>query len=173
MCARVSSLVLAGLLLLAGAACGGDDERFAIYHLELALGPPRAEGELHCGPPRTCPGVVTQPSPREVRYAVTGGPGLDADDIARDTARSFGRAVVVELTSDGREAFGRLTREVARYGARDQAWHHLAIVVGDEVIAFPEVDFDAYPNGIADAPSLQITAVSEADARDLAERLRG
>ena len=168
-------MVLAALVVLAACGCGGgaDDESFALYHLELALGPPRAEGELHCGPPRTCPGVVTQPAPREVRYEVLAPPGVDDDGIDRATARALGDTVVVELTPPGREAFARLTREIARYGGRDQAWHHLAIVIGDEVIAFPEIDFDAYPNGLPDAPGVQFTAASEADARDLVRRLRG
>ncbi|MCA1481669.1 hypothetical protein, partial [Bradyrhizobium sp. NBAIM08] len=75
---RANRIVLGGLLLLAGAACddsGGDDdrggERFAIYHLETAIGPPGDEGELRCGPPRVaCPGVVMQPPPRVFRYEV-------------------------------------------------------------------------------------------------------
>ncbi|HEX4930454.1 MAG TPA: hypothetical protein VFV62_07060, partial [Gaiellaceae bacterium] len=61
-------VVLAGLLLLACLGCGGrdqDGERFAIYHLETAIGAPGDEGELRCGPPRVaCPGVVEQPPPR-------------------------------------------------------------------------------------------------------------
>ena len=172
--ARASTLLLGGLLILAGFACGGNDggESFELYHLETALGPPGVEGELRCGPPRACPGVVTQPAPREVRYEVLGPPGLADDGIDRASARTLGPAVSIALTAEGRAAFARLTREVARYGARDQAWHHLAVVVGDEVVDFPEVDFDAYPNGIPDAPGLQIAALSVADARDLAERLR-
>ena len=173
--ARASTLLLGGLLALAGFACGGDDrgESFELYHLETALGPPGAEGELRCGPPRACPGIVMQPAPREVRYEVLGPPGLADDGIDRTSARTLGQAVSITLTAAGRAAFARLTREVARYGDRDQAWHHLAVVVGDEVVGFPEIDFDAYPNGIADAPGLQIAALSEADARDLVERLRG
>ena len=168
-------MLLAAVVVLAACGCGGggDGERFAVYHLETALGPPRADGELRCGPPRTCPGVVIQPAPREVRYEVLGPPALDDDAIDRATARSAGAAVAVELTRVGRTAFARLTREVARYGARDQAWHHLAIVVGDELVAFPEIDFDADPNGIADARSLRIAVVGEQDARALAGRLRG
>ena len=39
--------------------------------------------------------------------------------------------------------------------------------------AFPEVDFDAYPDGIPDAPGLQLAASSDAHARELVRRLRG
>ena len=178
---RASSLVLGGLLLLAGAACGGDDrgERFELYHLETAIGPPGADGELRCGPPRlACPGVLKQPPPRVYRYDVRAAPAVTGDDIDRDSVRrgtdsATGAPVLtLALTSDGRRAFARLTKEVARTGGRDQGWHHVAMVVGDEIVAFPEIDFDVYPDGIPDAPGIQIVAASEADARDLVERLR-
>jgi hypothetical protein len=168
-------VLLAAVLLTAVLGCGGgaEGESIAVYHLELALGPPGEEGELRCGPPRSCPGVVPQPSPREVRYEVLAAPGVDGDDVDRTTARSAGTAVSVALTEAGREAFARLTREVARYGGRDQGWHHLAVVVGDEIVAFPEIDFDAYPDGIPDAPGIEITAVDPDDAAELAGRIAG
>ena len=52
-------------------------------------------------------------------------------------------------------------------------WHHVAVVVGDEIVAFPEIDYDDYPDGLKDAPGIQIVAVSDADARELVRRLRG
>jgi hypothetical protein len=166
---------LAAVVVLAALGCGGgpEAERFAVYHLEAAVGPPGLEGDLRCGPPRTCPGVVAQPAPREVRYRVLAPPVVGADAIVRATAAEVGSTVSVAFTPEGTAAFARLTRDVARHGGRDQGWHHLAIVVGDELVAFPEVDFDAYPDGIAGAPGLSISAVDAADARDLAERLRG
>ena len=81
--------------------------------------------------------------------------------------------MTVALTSAGRRAFARLTKEVARTGGRDQGWHHVAVVVGDEIVAFPEIDFDVYPDGIPNAPAIQFPAASAADAGDLVERLRG
>jgi len=175
--------VLAGLLLLLCLGCGGDDrggEQFRIYHLETAIGGPGDDGELRCGPPRAaCPGVVVQPPPRVFRYAVREAPALTGEDIERSTARQGTDAatgtpfVVVDLTIEGSEAFARLTKEAARVGGRDQGWHHVAVVVGDEIVAFPEVDFDAYPDGFPDAPGIQIVASSHADARDLVTRLRG
>ena len=171
-------MVLAGLLLLACLGCGDggeDGERFEVYHLELAIGPPGDDdGELRCGPPRiACPGVVEQPPPRMFRYATRQDPALTGDDILRDTARAAGPAVTVELTAAGRVAFARVTRRAARLGGRDQGWHHVAIVVGDEIVAFPQIDFDEYPDGIADASSLSIRAVDPEDARRLVRRIRG
>jgi hypothetical protein len=81
--------------------------------------------------------------------------------------------VVVNLTAEGTRAFARVTKEAARIGGRDQGWHHVAVVVGDEIVAFPEVDYDDFPNGLPDAPGIQIVAASDADARDLVRRLRG
>ena len=176
-------MVLGGLLLLLCLGCGGDApdaDRFAVYHLESAIGAPGDAGELRCGPPRTvCPGVVSQPPPRTFRYRTRAAPALVDDDVVRSSARratdpaTGTPLVVLDLTTHGRDAFARLTKEAARVGGRDLTWHHVAFVVGDEIVAFPPIDFDVYPDGIAAAPSLRIAAVSDADARDLVERLRG
>ena len=173
--ARARGLVLGGLLLLAAAACGGEGgQGFALYHLELAIGPPGANGELHCGPPRpVCPGVITQPPPGEVHYELRAAPAVGEDGIDRAGVRAHGSTVAIPLTAAGTAAFARLTREVARYGARDQGWHHVAVVIGDEIVAFPEIDFDKYPNGLPNARSLQLSVSSVEDARELAERLGG
>ena len=77
------------------------------------------------------------------------------------------------MTAAGREAYARLTKEAARVGGRDQAWHHVAVVVGDEIVAFPEVDYDDHPDGIVAARRIEVVAASDADARDLVRRLRG
>ena len=58
-------------------------------------------------------------------------------------------------------------------GGRDLGWHHVAVVVGDEIVAFPEIDYDDYPDGLPHAPAIHIVAASDADARDLIRRLRG
>jgi preprotein translocase subunit SecD len=177
-------VVLAGLLLALCAGCGGDGdgdvEPFAVYHLETSIGRPKSEGELRCGPPRpVCPGIVEQPAPRLARYAVLREPALTGDDIDRASVRrtidaeTGAPVVVVDLTAEGTRAFARVTKEAARMGGRDLGWHHVAVVVGDEIVAFPEVDYDDYPDGFPDAPAIQIVAASDADARDLIERLRG
>ena len=176
-------MVAVGLLLLLCAACGGNEdggEEFRVYHLEAAIGPPAADGELRCGPPRVaCPGVVEQPVQGAVRYDVRADPAVTSDGIERATVRratdpATGSALVlVELTAEGRGDFARVTKRAARVGGRDQAWHHVAVVVGDEIVAFPEIDYDAYPDGFPDAPAIQIVAASEADARELVRRLRG
>jgi preprotein translocase subunit SecD len=174
-------VVLSGLLIVLSLGCGGDDrggERFEIYDLETAIGPPGDEGELQCGPPSlACPGVVKQPPQRAFRYAVRAMPAVTGDDIDRSTVRQGvdpdGEPIVfVGLTAEGRRAFAKLTREVARLGARDQGWHHIAVVVRDEIVAFPQIDYDTYPNGITNAPGIQLTMATIADARDLVRRLR-
>jgi hypothetical protein len=179
---RNMRLVLAGLLLLC-LGCGGrdqDGERFAIYHLETAIGRPGNEGELRCGPPRiVCPGVVAQPPPHAFRYVARAAPALTGDDIVRSTVRrstdpeTGAPLVVVDFTAEGSRAFARVTKDAARIGGRDQGWHHVAIVVGDEIVAFPEVDYDSYPDGFTHAPGIRMGAASDADADALVKRLRG
>ena len=176
-------VVAVGLLLLLCTACGGDEdggEEFRIYHLEAAIGPPAADGELRCGPPRiACPGIVEQPVRSLVRYEVRTAPAVTSDEIERATVRrasdpvTGAALVLVELTADGRADFAQVTKTAARVGGRDQAWHHVAVVVGDEIVAFPEIDYDAYPDGFPDAPAIRIVAAGEADARELVRRLRG
>ena len=164
------------VLLVIGACAVGDDEAesFALYHLETAIGPPGAEGDLQCGPPRpVCPGVITQPPPAVVHYELLAGPEVENDGIDRPGVRAAGSIVSIPFTPTGSEAFARLTLEVARYGARDQGWHHVAVVVGDEIVAFPEVDFDKYPNGLRHVPGIQIDAGTAEEARELVERLGG
>jgi len=173
---------LAGLLLLFCVGCGGDDrdsERFRIYPLETAIGPPAADGELRCGPPRVvCPGIVEQPPPRSFRYAVLADPAVTSDEIEPASARrstdpeTGEPLVVVELTVEGAVAFAQVTKEAARIGGRDQAWHHVAVVVEGEIVAFPQIDYDEFPDGIANAPSIQFIAASDADADRLVELLR-
>jgi hypothetical protein len=180
---RKVKVVLAGLLLLVCLGCGGRDSegaQFAVYHLESSIGRPGDDGELRCGPPRTvCPGVVQQPPPRVFRYPVTGEPALGEDAIERSAVRpttdpeTGASIVVIGLSSEGREAFARVTREAARVGGRDQMWHHVAVVVDKEIVAFPEIDYDDFPDGLPDAPVIKIVAASAADARDLVARLRG
>jgi hypothetical protein len=180
---RNMKVVLGGLLLLLCLGCGGDEpdaERFAIYHLETSIGRPGEDGELRCGPPRlVCPGVVPQPPPGTFKYRVRAAPALAGSDVVRSSARRATAPgtgvplVILDFTAEGRAAFARLTREAAHVGGRDQTWHHIAVVVGDEIVAFPQIDFDDHPDGIPDAPAIQIAAVDDADARDLVERLRG
>ena len=108
---RNMKVVLAGLLLRPLCRLRGGDsngEQFAIYHLETAIGRPKSEGELTCGPPRpVCPGVVEQPPPHLFRYAGAARPGADGRRHrpckcpARDRLRDWRTTVVVNLTAEG------------------------------------------------------------------------
>lgn len=157
--------------------CGGErdaGEAFAIYHLESAIGRPGIKGDLRCGPPRpVCPGVVRQPPPRTFHYAILQKPALTEEGVVRASVRSAGATVIVPFTASGSRAFAALTKTAARIGGRDQVWHHVAVVVGDEIVAFPEVDFDRYPDGLVAAPSIRVVAANAAEADDLVRRLRG
>ncbi len=100
--------------------------------------------------------------------------GIDPASARRSTDPETGDPlVIVDFTADGAAAFSQVTKEAARTGGRDQAWHHVAVIVGDEIVAFPQVDYDAFPDGIASAPSIHIVAASGADADRIVGLLRG
>jgi len=123
--------------------------------------------------------VVEQPPPGVYRYAVREEAAVTSEHVDRSTVRRAADSatgaplVIVDLTAEGRVAFARVTRRAARIGGRDQGWHHVAVVVGDEIVAFPEIDYDDFPDGFPDTPAIHIQAASDADARDLVQRLRG
>jgi SecD/SecF fusion protein len=101
-------------------------------------------------------------NPRAVADAVTGDP-----------------VVAFDFTERGRRAFKRLTRRLARRGAKAAAgqpspepfFQRFAIVVDDRVVSLATIDFVASPTGI-DAPRAQIAGTGSRDAnRKLAKSL--
>ena len=174
---RVVPLLVAVALL--GAACGGDDEEpegseglaFAVY-ADNVIGDRADEGSLRCGRPRAlCPPNLLQPT-GSYTYEPSGGPALGPDDTAGASVEGSGAtwAVTIELTGAGAQKFQRLTARLAQEGKRDERLRHAAVVVGDEVVAYTEVDYEAYPQGIQ-TTSLELFAIDEADARRIAERV--
>jgi len=173
-------LILAALLALAGAGCGGDgapeDEgvRFAVYASEEQIGDRVDEGSLRCGPPRAlCPPALINPT-GTYRYEPQGEPALDAAAVAeaRVGEREEGASVVVDLTVEGARAFSELTKRLADEGREAGRNRHAAIVVGDEIVALAAVDYEQYPQGIQ-TTNLQFFAADEADARAIVTRING
>jgi preprotein translocase subunit SecD len=170
-------LVLAVAVALVGAGCGGDDARddtgvaFAVY-ADDAVGDRVDDGSLRCGTPRAvCPPNLRNPT-GSYTYEPTGEPALGPDDTAGAKAEGGGSSwsVTIELTGAGAEQFTRLTQRLAQEGAEAQRLRHAAVVVGEEIVAFAEVDYELYPQGIQ-TTSLELFAVDEADAKRIADRV--
>ncbi len=84
-------------------------------------------------------------------------------------------------SSHGQVAFERLTREIAQRGMNAQlpgvpkarALQHFAVVLDEQVISAPSIDYTQYPEGIDAAHGSQITgSFTLASARKLADELR-
>ncbi|HWH04816.1 MAG TPA: hypothetical protein VNT23_00100 [Gaiellaceae bacterium] len=163
----------AAALLIAG--CGGEDEpeargpAFAVYADDVVGG--RADdGSLRCGAPRAaCPPNLVQPT-GSYRYEPRGEPALGPEAVAeaRTTPSEGDWVVSIDLTADGARAFSELTQRLADEGKEAERPRHAAIVVDGEVVAYPEIDYVQYPQGIQ-TTSLQFFAIDEQDARDLVE----
>ena len=170
--------MLLGVLLLAG--CGGSDggASIALYHLEAHVRGPVADGEV------TCPSTVvvcpyTNAESMAHGYDLAGDPALTEDDFATERAQALldansGQpAVMLDLTADGAKKFEELTRELARTGHARTEVQHLAVVVGDELVSWPSLDYQLYPDGLDGENGVQIAVDTVADAQRLAREIRG
>jgi SecD/SecF fusion protein len=85
--------------------------------------------------------------------------------------------VTFAFTDRGREAFQEITRAIAQRG-RDNTFgaadpQHFAIVLDDELISAPSIDYIKYPDGIDGRPGAEISGSFTIDsAQDLAKILR-
>ena len=109
-------------------------------------------------------------------------PALSGTDIRhpeQDFDQQFGNEPVVrfEFTDRGREAFQEITRAIAQRG-RDNALmapdpQHFAIVLDDELVSAPSIDYVSYPDGIDGKRGAEISgSFTIASAQDLAEILK-
>ena len=122
-------------------------------------------------------------APEPDRYwVVQDNPALSGTDI-RDPEQHFdeqsGNEPIVrfEFTDRGREAFQEITRAIAQRG-RDNAFRapvpqHFAIVLDDELVSAPSIDYVEYPDGIDGRTGAAISGSFTIDsAQDLAEILK-
>jgi SecD/SecF fusion protein len=100
-----------------------------------------------------------------------------------DPGPGGGPIVTFEFTAGGAKAFAKLTRTLARRGARNagvtpgrsgaDANQHFAIVLDDRIVSIPYVDFRVNPNGIDGSTGSQIQGgFTILSARQLAGILR-
>ena len=105
--------------------------------------------------------------------------GTDIRDPEQNFDQQFGNKPIVrfKFTDRGREAFQEITRGIAQRG-RDNAFgapdpQHFAIVLDDELVSAPSIDYVEYPDGIDGRPGAEISGSFTIDsAQDLAEILK-
>jgi SecD/SecF fusion protein len=130
-------------------------------------------------------GKVTQPSP-ESWYVLNDDPVLTGSDIKNprqgfDEQGSGQPNVTFEFTSGGRKTFERVTRQIAERGQSRQlpgvpkaaALQHFAVVLDNQVITAPSIDYTQFPEGIDASTGSQISGgFTLTSATNLADELQ-
>jgi hypothetical protein len=103
---------------------------------------------------------------------------LTSDDFVPSSARAEPQpggsaSLYVGFTSEGAAKFCRLTRDLARRGARLHREQHFAFAAGLAIYARPRVDHRANPEGICGAPGVEVSGMRPALARVVALGIRG
>ena len=115
-------------------------------------------------------------------WVVQDNPALSGTDIRnpeQDFQQGLGNEpnVRFEFTDRGGEAFQEVTRAIAQRG-RDNAFtapdpQHFAIVLDDELVSAPSIDYVEYPDGIDGRTGAEISgSFTIGSAQDLAEILK-
>ena len=174
--------MLVAVLALVG--CGGAEDggaSIAFYHLEAQIrGPVDNGGDVTCGETAVvCPGAADEGGPATYEYAVTGDPALTQDDVVTDRAQALvaditgQAAVTLDLTEGGAKAFHDFTRELVRIGRERASPQHIAVVVGGEIVSWPSIAYEEYPDGLTGANGVQFAVATVDDAQRLARAIRG
>jgi SecD/SecF fusion protein len=129
-------------------------------------------------------GKVTKAAPDKF-YVLRDAPALTGNDIRNpraETEGSTGQPVVAfEFSGSGGSTFERVTRNVAKRGEEAElpgtthanALQHFAIVLDEQVITAPSVNFKEYPEGINPINGSQISGgFTSTTAQNLANELQ-
>jgi SecD/SecF fusion protein len=130
-------------------------------------------------------GKVTQASP-ESWYVLNDNPVLNGENIKNprqslDNGGSGAPNVTFEFDSHGIKVFQRVTREIAERGQQAQlpgvskelAEQHFAVVLDNQIITAPFIDFTANPEGIDPTTGSQISGgFTLTSAQNLADELQ-
>jgi SecD/SecF fusion protein len=128
---------------------------------------------------------ITQPSP-ESWYVLNDNPSLTGNNI-KSPRQSFSEGgsgqpnVTFEFDSGGKKTFQHVTREIAERGQNRQlpgiskngALQHFAVVLDNQVITAPSIDFTQYPEGIDATTGSEISGgFTLTSAQNLADELQ-
>ena len=130
-------------------------------------------------------GKVTQPSP-ESYYVLNDDPVLNGQEIknprqSSDNGGSGAPNVTFEFDSKGISTFKRVTREIAERGQREQlpgvskeeAQQHFAVVLDNQIITAPFINYTENPEGIDPTTGSQISGgFTLTSAQNLADELQ-
>jgi SecD/SecF fusion protein len=129
-------------------------------------------------------GKVTQASPNSW-YVLNDDPVLSGSDIKNPAEGSESESGTPDVnfgfTSHGKSVFQRVTKEIAQRGQEAQlpgvtkegAQQHFAIVLDNQVITAPSIDFTKYPEGIDASQGSQISGgFTLTSAENLADELQ-
>ncbi len=121
-------------------------------------------------------------------YVLNDNPVLNGEDINNPTqsTQSEGSGsglpdVTFDFSSHGKTVFERVTKEIAQRGlnaqlpgiSKEQAVQHFAIVLDEQVITAPQIDYLQYPNGIDASNGSEITGgFTLTSAQNLADELQ-
>jgi SecD/SecF fusion protein len=116
-------------------------------------------------------------------WVIQDNPALSGTDL-KNPEQNFDETrqpvVTFDFTDDGREAFQRITADIAQRGVDNAlptdnpqiASQHFAIVLDDELISAPLINYQEYPDGIDSSTGAQISgSFTIPEAQDLARIL--
>jgi len=98
-------------------------------------------------------------------------------DLVRESAKVHKlpgnpATVYFKLTDQGQSKFRRLTRALAKRGARLHAFQQMAVEVNGKVYARPGIDYKVMPDGFTPDTGLEINVGDLATARRVAKEMR-
>jgi preprotein translocase subunit SecD len=168
---RHIGLAAAALVLAGCGHHGGGHATFAIYDWE-------AQHVRTGGTTLQCrPGACFEPGSQKV--TVAGTPVLTENDVDRASvgweldAQTGQPTVYLGFTRAGAKRLTRLSRKLARRGARLGTPQHFLLAVSGNVYAAPYVDYRVNPQGIPADNGMQFAAASVTDAKHVVKTLRG
>jgi SecD/SecF fusion protein len=124
-----------------------------------------------------------KPKPPDRWWVIQDNPALSGTDI-KNPEQSFDQQagnepiVTFNFTSKGRKAFSNITRKIAQRGQENslpgtQNLQHFAIVLDNQLVSAPSIDFTQYPDGIDGSTGAQISGgFTIQTAQDLAKILK-
>jgi SecD/SecF fusion protein len=129
-------------------------------------------------------GKVTQASPNSW-YVLNDDPVLSGSDIKNPQESSESESGTPDVnfgfTSHGKSVFQRVTKEIAERGqeaqlpgvSKEAAQQHFAVVLDNQVITAPSIDYTKYPEGIDATNGSQISGgFTLSSAENLADELQ-